>query len=143
MPDLPPDLREITEEENWPTLAEFNIDQFEDVHITSMEGMVHATELADDERGEQRRESKVGGDYLQKQASEYDVTPFPSSRLLFQLLRSFGPLTRRDLKFLLKGHRTTVDRAIGQLRELDILVESPHPQDGRKKVYTIPEQDDV
>lgn len=56
----------------------------------------------------------------------------------YRFLRYQGPLARKELKLKLNCHRTTLDQAFQQLREVELLCEETHPEDGRKKIYWTP-----
>ena len=140
MPHTARDLDRVLEYGELPRLVDFETDLFGDVRIDSIPGVNRLLDVSDDERVKRRKEEKVDLVYFFAKASEQGMNPPASSRLAYYFLANYGPFTRRDLKLLLGVHRTTMDRIIGGFREVDVIVECPHPEDGRRSLFTVPDK---
>ena len=110
--------------------------------------------LSDDENNQLQRILKVRrGDYtdttersdpfldqlMQAQAdAEEELTTLAGLFLI--MLMTGDEMTRKEFRRAVGlPARTTLDRAIAQLREIDAISERPHPDDGRKILYRAPD----
>lgn len=86
-----------------------------------------------------RNLGKTFTEKLEQVGADADVELTITAEVAFITLFHEGEMTRKELKHSCRIRaRTTVDRVLRQLREINAVEERPHPDDNRKKLYRLP-----